>query len=508
VLEAIALCNDATIVAPSPDEPGWRALGDPTEAALVTAAAKGGVDAAALRARQPRRDELPFDAATRLMATVHDRDGASIVYLKGAPEAVFGLCDPGPRDAARAAADAMGARALRVLAVAAIPGGSLARLEGATLLGLVGQIDPPRVEVRDAVARCTAAGIRVVMITGDHKATALAIGRELGITRDGDEAIDGPELDALSDDELTARLDRLRVFARVVPAQKLRIVEAFQRRREVVAVTGDGVNDAPALVRADVGVAMGITGTEVAKEAAKIVLADDDFTTIAAAVEEGRVVHRNLKKAILLLATTSVAEVIVLLAAVALGYPPPFAAVQILWNNLVTEGVITVNLVMEPPEGDEMEGPPTPLDEPLITWALARRLVVLTTTIVAVTLGWFAWRIADGVPFEIAQTETFTLLVVCEWFNVLNCRSEWRTGLDRSVLQNPWLVGGLVVGNLLQIAVIFLPPLASVFHTVPLGLGQVVAIGAAASLVLWVEELRKLLLRRRRRARVARRTTG
>jgi Ca2+-transporting ATPase len=499
LLEACALCNDAVLAPPTADDPRWRALGDPTEAALVTLAAKGGVDAIALRARNPRTAELPFDAATKMMATEHERDGARVVYVKGAPEVVLALCDAGVREDARDAAETMAGAALRVLAFAAIPGGAVRSLDGATFLGLVGQIDPPRTEVRAAVASCRAAGIRPVMITGDHAATALAIGRQLGIAGDGDEAVDGRELEALTDDELGARLDRVAVFARVLPAQKLRIVEAFQRRGEVVAVTGDGVNDAPALVRADVGVAMGVTGTEVAKEAAKIVITDDDFSTIAAAVEEGRVVHRNLKKALLHLGTTSAAEVVVLLAAVALGYPAPFAAVQILWNNLVTEGVITINLVMEPPEGDEMAQRPTRLDEPLLTRALLRRLALLTPTIVVITLGWFIWRVEHGVPMDVAQTETFTLLVVCEWFNVLNCRSEWRSAFDRAILGNPWLVGGLVVGNLLQIAVVFFAPLATIFHTVPIGPGQVLAIGAAASLVLWVEEARKVFVRRHRR---------
>jgi len=318
---------------------------------------------------------------------------------------------------------------------------------------------------------------------------------------DGDLAIDGAELERMSDADLDRRIERVSVFARVHPAQKLRIIDAYQRRGEVVAMTGDGVNDAPALVRADVGVAMGITGTDVAKEAATIVITDDDFATIVSAVEEGRVVYRNIKKVILLLFTTSLAEVIVLLGAMLLGHPPPFAAVQILWNNLVTEGLIAVHLIMEPPEGDEMQRPPIPSDEPLLTRALLSRIGWMTPAIVISTLGWFVTRISTGVPPIQAQSETFTLLVVCEWFNVLNCRSETRTAFDRRLLANPWLLGGLVTANLLQVAVIFLAPLNAIFHTVAFGWREVLAIGAVGSLVLWVEEARKLYVRRRRRTR-------
>ena len=230
----------------------------------------------------------------------------------------------------------------------------------AVFLGLLGQMDPPRDEVRAAVAECQRAGIRPVMVTGDHKATGLAVARALGIAHDGDLAVDGRELEQMPEQDLQHDLARISVFARVHPAQKLRIVEAFQSRRDVVAMTGDGVNDAPALARADVGVAMGITGTEVAKGAAKIVITDDNFATIVKAIEQGRLVYRNLKKVILFLFATSIDEVLILLLALFAGYPLPLAAVQILWINLVTEGALTVNLVMERAEGDEMLRAPIP----------------------------------------------------------------------------------------------------------------------------------------------------
>ncbi|HEX2685826.1 MAG TPA: cation-translocating P-type ATPase, partial [Kofleriaceae bacterium] len=449
LVEAATLCNDAQVLGPDDRDPHWRTADDPTEAALVTLAIKAGIAPAALRDAEPRRAEIPFDAAIKMMATQHDTAASgSRVVLKGAAEAILALCanvhvgedtilldEPG-RNAVHAGLEAMASRALRVLAVAEVSDAEIDGRAGieafrgrATLLGLIGQIDPPRPEAAAAVATCRTASIRPVMVTGDHKITGLAVARMLGIVRDGDVVVDGVELDAMTDEALSSQIDRISVFARVHPAQKLRIVEAYQRRGEVVAMTGDGVNDAPALVRADVGVAMGITGTDVAKQAAKIVITDDNFGSIVAAVEEGRVVYRNIKKAVLLLMSTSFAEILVLLLAVMLGYPPPFAAVQILWNNLVTEGLITVNLIMDPPEGDEMQQPPIATREPLITRTMWKRIALLTPAIVVATLGWFIVRLATGVPFAVARTETFMLLAVCEWFNVLNCLSDRHSAL-------------------------------------------------------------------------------
>jgi len=519
LLEAAVLCNDAQLSRPGGPAHVWQPIGDPTEVALLGLAIKGGVVPDQLRARARRQAEIPFDPAAKMMATQHGEPGRdSRVILKGAPELVLELCGAARRDGRDAplddatrrelqsAAERMAERALRVLALAVVDRAQIDGRAGlgafrgrATLLGLVGQIDPPRPEAREAVARCRDAGIRPVMLTGDHKATGVAIATELGIARPGDEALDGAELERMSDDELSARIERISVFARVHPAQKLRIVAAYQQRREVVAMTGDGVNDAPALVKADVGVAMGVSGTEVAKEAAKIVLADDDFTTIVAAVEEGRVVYRNIKKVVLLLFSCSAAEVAVLLLALLCGFPPPFAAVQILWINLVTEGLITVNLIMEPAEGDEMRRPPISPDEPLLSRSLLTRMGFIVPAIVVSTLGWFVARTAAGVPVELVRTETFTLLAICEWWNVLNCRSESNSAFALGLLRNPWLLAGLLAGNLLQIGVIFWAPLARVFHTVPIGAAEVVALGVVGSLVLWVEEIRKLYARRNAR---------
>jgi magnesium-transporting ATPase (P-type) len=518
LLEAGVLCNDAQLQGPEESEPRWRPIGDPTEVALVTLAIKGVVAPDELRARWPRRAEIPFDAASKMMATQHETPEGSRVILKGAPEEVLDLCrsarrngqsvalDERERRVMHEAAERMAERALRVLAIGVVDGaeidgraGFAAFRDRVTLLGLLGQVDPPRPEVMDAVQRCRDAGIRTVMVTGDHKTTGRAIAAALGLAREGDAVVDGRELEAMSDVELADRIEGISVFARVHPAQKLRIVDAFQKRGEVVAMTGDGVNDAPALAKADVGVAMGITGTEVAKESAKIVIGDDNFATIVSAVEEGRVVYRNIKKVVLLLFSTSAAEVAILLLAMLLGYPAPFAAVQILWNNLVTEGLITVNLIMDPPEGDEMKRRPVSRDEPLLTRLLLTRMAFMVPAIVISTLGWFVARIAAGAPEAQVRTETFTLLAICEWFNVLNCRSEWKSALNLGVLRNPWLLGGLVIGNLLQVAVVFWSPLGRLFHTVPFSLHEIVALAVVGSLVLWVEELRKLVVRRRER---------
>jgi Ca2+-transporting ATPase len=509
LLQAGVLCNDAQLLAPEPARSGWSVLGDPTEGALLVLAAKAGIDAAALRQAAPREGELPFDSDSKLMATRHALPGTPRrVLVKGAPEAVLRLArgsDDALLAAARHAAEAMAARALRVLAFAVVDddvldaGIGFAALDGrARLLGLMGQIDPPREEARRAVQACRRAGIRVLMVTGDHKLTGLAIARELGIAQEADRAVDGPELERLGEAELRDQLDDIAVFARVQPAQKLRIVEALQARGEVVAMTGDGVNDAPALARADVGVAMGITGTEVAKSAAKIVVTDDNFATIVGAVEQGRVVYGNLKKVILYLFATSMAALLVLLAALLAGLALPLAAVQILWINIVTEGTVTVNLVMDPPDGDEMRRRPVPRDDRLLSPELLARVALMTPLIAGVTFGWFAWRLAQGAPEALVRTETFTLLAMCCWFNVLNCQSATASALGWRLLGNRWLLAGLSLSVALQALVVYAPPMQALFHTVTLPLASLLPLVALASAVLWAEELRKWVVRARR----------
>lgn len=515
LLEASALCNDSQLLGPDASSSQWKMIGDPTEGALLTLVAKGGLDPISIRKKYPRTAELPFNSDSKLMATQHSVEGESIVYLKGAPEVLLELCDSVYHDGktnvldeilreeVQAAAKKMADSALRLLAIGFVRDVYIDGSKGftpfsgkVTLIGLIGELDPPRDEVTTSVRECQLAGIKPVMVTGDHKATGLAIAKALGISQKNDLAIDGQELDLLSDEELAEKIDRISVFARVHPAQKLRIVEAYQRKGNVVAMTGDGVNDAPALVRANVGVAMGITGTEVAKEAAKIVITDDNFATIVAAVSEGRLVYQNIKKLILFLFVTSIDEVVVLFLALILGYPIPLAAVQILWINLVTEGTLTVNLIMEPSEGDEMQRPPVPVNQPLLDPALLARIPLMVLTSVVSTFGWFAYRSSQGLPIAQVRTETFTMLAVCQWFNVLNCRSALHSVFSSDVLKNPWLIGGLVIANLLHVAVIYWAPLSRFFHTVPIDSVQFFAIGAVASLVLWAEELRKFVARK------------
>ena len=520
ILEAGVLCNDSQLVPPAAGDFRWRALGDPTEAALLTLAMKGGIEPARLRHDWPRRAEIPFDSSNKMMATQHGHAGMpGRVFIKGAPEWILPLCshawtkgrpeplDPSRRLATLQSAGNLAEKALRLLGFAMLEPAQIDESSGfgqfhgqAVFLGFVGQIDPPREDTKSAVAECRRAGIRPVMVTGDHLATGLAIARMLDIARDGDRAVDGRELEQMPEQDLVAALDHIAVFSRVHPAQKLRIVEAFQSRKHVVAMTGDGVNDAPALARADVGVAMGITGTEVAKSASNIVITDDRFSTIVEAVEQGRLIYGNIRKLLLFLFATSIDEVIILLGALWLGYPLPLAAVQILWINLVTEGTLTINLVMEGPEGDEMERSPVRSCDPLFNLPMLRRMALMVPTSVAATLGYFIWRLQTGAPFPLVQTETFTLLAACQWFNALNCESPTRSALRLGILKNPWLLGGLLLANLLQIAVVYTAPLNRLFHTMPIPLAQVVLIGAVASSVLWVEESRKFLARRGQRA--------
>jgi len=512
LLIACILCNDAKLPPPLSTTSRWSAIGDPTEAALLSLGYKGGLEPEQVNTQFKRQAEIPFASEAKMMATEHKSKAGSFVVIKGAPEAVLALCGSVSEKHGRRVLDKallinflalvnqMASQALRVIAVARVDDADIVGSEGfepfsgkAMLLGFLGQIDPPRPEVEDAIKECIAAGIRPVMVTGDHKITGHAIAGRLGITG---EAIDGAELENLSDEMLMEKIDNIAVFARVHPQQKMRIIGAYKARGEVVAMTGDGVNDAPALVSADVGVAMGQKGTEVAKEAAKIVITDDNFATIVKAIEQGRVVYQNIQKTILHLFTTSAAETLILFLAIALGYPLPFAAVQILWNNLVTETIITLNLVMEPAEGDEMKMRPIPQAIPLVPKSILLRMTVMTPAIIISTLGWFIVRLNHGIPFTQVQTETFTLLVVCEWFNVLNCRSRRQSALSFSLFKNPWLLGGLILGNLLHVAIIYWSPMNRLFHTTPLNFEVVLAIGVVGSLVLWVEEARKLLARK------------
>jgi magnesium-transporting ATPase (P-type) len=510
LLECGALCNDSTL---NKDD-GWQITGDPTEGALVVAAEKAGIKTEAFRKEQKRAWEIPFDAKYRMMATGHGA-GNLRVCVKGAPEEVMGLCETArhdgqsapfsesDREAIRATQKELSADGLRVLAFAEdeLPEDALTDnydcLRGKlTFLGLMAQIDPPRPEVRDAVAVCKQAGVRTVMVTGDHMLTGKSIARDLGIADEDSIAMEGADVPKMSAEEFDKALDTVAVFGRVAPEHKLRIVEGLQRKGHVAAMTGDGVNDAPALAKADIGVAMGITGTEVAKEASAMVITDDNFATIVSAIEQGRIIFNNIRKAVYYLFSTSAAEILALMTALIAGLPLPLRAVQILWVNLVTDGALTVNLVMEKAEGDEMQRAPLKRGASLVPRPMLHRMFLLVPVMGLGTITLFWWANESGRSLEHAQTMAFTTICAYQWFNGLNARSYKRSIFHLGLFSNPFVLGGLTVAIVLQVLVVHLPGLSGLFHTVPLTLPEWGIIVAVASSVLWVEEARKLIHRR------------
>ena len=423
-----ALCCDGSVVI---DQEGEHHIGDPTETAIVLAAHKNGYPKDKLNQRYPRLAELPFDSDRKLMTTVNKIDGKLTVIVKGAFDVMASRCISGNLEQARAVNDRMSADALRVLAVSykrieTLPDNPTSEeLEhGLTFLGLVGMIDPPRPEAKDAVAVCRRAGIRPVMITGDHVVTASAIARELGILRDGDDAITGAELDAMSDPELDARVENISVYARVSPENKIRIVKAWQRRGQVVSMTGDGVNDAPALKAADIGCAMGITGTDVAKGAADMTLTDDNFATIVDAVREGRGIYANIKKVVGFLLGTNIGEVVTVFVSMLLWHKSPLLSMQLLWINLVTDSLPAIALGMEAVEPDIMDRKPKPKDEGLFAHGFGVRTVLQGVmfgllSLIAFRLGERSTGLDAG-----GQTLAFLVLALSQVVQAFNMRSE------------------------------------------------------------------------------------
>ena len=511
----------------------WTVQGDPTEGALLVAARKCGVRSDALDEQLPRIGEVPFSSERKLMSTVH-RDAREqdrgIVFTKGAPDVLLTRCtrefvgdEPRPLTPGRIAAilavnEALAGEALRTLGVAArrLTGDALAehtarpdeRIEqDLVFAGLLGIIDPPRAEAKDAVERARRAGIRSIMITGDHPRTAGVIARELGISADG-RAATGAELDALAPDALARVAADVSVYARVNPEHKLRIVDALRQGGAVVAMTGDGVNDAPALKRADIGVAMGITGTDVSKEAADMVLADDDFATIVAAVEEGRAIFANIRKFLRYLLSSNIGEVLTMFFGVLFArriglhviegtVVLPLLATQILWINLVTDGPPALALGVDPPDDGLMARPPRPVGEAVITAAMWRGIALVGIVMAAGTLAVFDASLPGGFiegtgGLRYAQTMAFTTLVLFQMFNVLNARSDERSAFVH-LFTNRWLwmaLGGSVV---LQILVVHVPFLQRAFGTTPLSGGDWLLCVAVASSVLWIREASKAI---------------
>ena len=494
------LCNDARL---TPGDDGWTVAGDPMEGALVALGMKAGFSPDSLRAEWPRLDEIPFDAAYRYMATLHrEPGGGAVLFVKGAPEAVLAMAgaDPAPWEARIADAAADGERVLGfgMKRLASAPGrldhSHLA--EGVGFLGLMSFIDPPRAEAVAAVAECRAAGIAVKMITGDHKATALAIARQIGLA-DDPEAATGAEIDALCDEELVPFANRVSVFARTSPGHKLRIVRALQSTGAIVAMTGDGVNDAPSLKQADVGTAMGLKGTEAAKEASQMVLLDDNFASIVAAVHEGRPVYANIRKVISWTIPTNGGETLAVVLAILAGFTLPMTATQILWINLVLAVTLGLVLAFEPPEPDVMRRPPRRADAGLLSPFLLWRVILVSVLFASVSLGIFFWTLGHGRDVETARTMVVNMLIVAEIFYLFNVRYLHMHSLSwRGALGTPIVLAAIAAVVCAQIVFTYWPPMNAVFGSRPLTLADgalIVGIGFVLMLLL---EGEKLLMRR------------
>ncbi|MDG4596338.1 MAG: cation-transporting P-type ATPase [Candidatus Contendobacter sp.] len=509
IARAAHLCNEAVL---REQDGEWRMEGDPTEGALLTLAHKAGLDPSSERERFHRVDSIPFESEHRFMATLHhDHHGHGFVYAKGAPERVLAMCarelgDTGPQPLRpnhwRDRIEELATLGQRVLAVAfratAETRGELTFEdveEGLTLLGLLGISDPPREEAIRAVRQTQQAGIRVKMITGDHGVTAQAIAAQIGIG-DGQKVLTGPELEVLDDEALRAVVMDTDVYARASPAHKLRLVAALQANHQVVAMTGDGVNDAPALKRADIGVAMGINGTEAAKEAAAMVLADDNFASIAHAVEEGRTVYDNLRKALLFILPTNGAQALVIVAAILLGVTLPITPVQILWVNMVTAVTLALALAFEPAEANVMQRPPRDPGEPLLSGIMLWRISAVSVLLVVTPLGLFLWEAAQGRSHEEARTLAVNALVVGEIFYLFNSRYIHGSVLSRAGLlgSRPVLISiGLML--LLQLAFTYFPPLQRLMGTEPIGVADWGIVLLAGVAVLLLVELEKAVWR-------------
>lgn len=485
LLKAGVLCNNAVLQRSA--RGGWQVVGDPTEGALVVCAAKAGIRREDVEAKSPRTQEIPFSAERRRMAVVcRGEGGQKVLYAKGAAESLLPLCTgyyqagkilPFTAEQAAAVQKAereMAAQALRVLALAfrPLPKGSNLTAEemerDLVLLGLVGMLDPPRPAAYRALELCREAGIRVLMVTGDHRNTAWAIAKELKLAEREDEVVSGAELDALSDQELAVGLEKWRVLARVSPQHKLRLVRALKACGHVVAMTGDGVNDAPAVKEADIGVAMGVAGAEVTKEAAAMVLADDNFATIVAAVEEGRSVYSNIRKFVRYLLSCNLGEVLTMLGALVVGLPLPLVPIQILWMNLVTDGLPALALAVDPAAPDLMRRPPRPPEESLFAGGLAAKILGGGFQIALGTLAVFLFALWAGRGDVVAaRTMAFTTLVFFQLFYVFICRAENAADLT-GMVANRYLDLAVLLSAVMQVLVVQWFPLQVLFHTVPL----------------------------------------
>src|SRR5277367_6817795 len=505
------LCNDAAI---HREEGAWKVEGDPTEGALYPFGNKLGLQRQEEQTAYPRIDAIPFESEHRFMATLHqDGAGKEFLLVKGAPEVILDHCDRqatggGPavsieRDYFLRASDELAAQGERVLALAWLedPGVVAGNLGPAdlpknlVLLGLIGLLDPPRKEAIEAVAECHAGGIRVTMITGDHKITAAAIAKMLGIG-DGKTAITGAEIEEMDTATLQERVRDIDVFARASPEHKLRLVKAIQANKQIVAMTGDGVNDAPSLKKADIGVAMGIKGTEVTKEAAEMVLADDNFASITAAVKEGRTVYNNIEKAMLFMLPTNVAQALVIMTAILVGFVAPITAPQILWVNMVTSVALGLVISFEPHELDVMQRRPRAIDSPILNGFGIWRIVFVGLALLALTLLAFFYAKSNGASDELARAVAVNALVIGQIFYLLNSRYKLDSSLSlKAHLGNKYLAMGIGAVVILQLLFTYAPPFQTLFETeaIPLWVWPWLFVGGLV--FFFVVEAEKLIIR-------------
>jgi cation-transporting ATPase F len=508
-LRAGLLCNDSQIVL----KEGHHAVqGDPTEAALIIAAEKMGLKHTATHRESPRVDMIPFESENMFRATLHEDEDERVIYQVGALERLLDRCTNVLGDdcqttaldkaAVLRSADAMASHGLRVLAMVrrqvdkAHDNLEIEHVaKDLTFLGLQGMIDPPRAAAVASVANFAKAGIAVKMITGDHLITARAIATQIGLK--GDEALTGNDLEKIADAELPEIAERTTVFARVAPEQKLRLVKALQARGHVVAMTGDGVNDAPALKQADIGVAMGISGTDVAKGAAAMILTDDNFASIEAAVEEGRGVYDNLTKFIVWIIPTNLGESLMLLCAIMLGLPLPLVPLQLLWINL-TDTVLGLSLAFEPKEGDVMNRPPRPTHQPLLPWPLILRSGLVSSIMLAGGLGVFLWELRmENAGLASARTAVVNVIVLVQVFYLFNCRALKHTALSAGLFKNRWVIAGALTMLTAQVLFTHSAVLNQLFHSAPISAGAWLRVTAAAVVVFIVVEIEKWLRFRR-----------
>lgn len=506
------LCNDGVLLH---KQGHWKVQGDPTDGALIALAMKAGVEREALQRDYPRLDVIPFESEHKFMATLHQNNSEQgVIYLKGAPERVLDVCTRQYHEGQEQPLDDkfwydkiedIARMGQRTLALAFKPAGDKRSLEFSDVssemifLGLFGLIDPPREEAVRAVKNCQNAGIRVKMITGDHALTASAIGHQIGLLSDRD-AVTGQELEAMDDDQLQVVARKADIFARVSPEHKLRLVKALQESGQVVAMTGDGVNDAPALKRADVGVAMGLNGTEAAKESAEVVLADDNFASIAHAVEEGRTIYDNIRKTLAFILPTNGAQAGIIIASVMMGIELPITPLQILWVNMVTAVTLGLSLAFEKPEGDVMCRPPRSPNAPLIDGFLGWRIVFISTVMVMGTLGLFMWDRVNGASLEVARTAAVNTLIFYQIFYLFNIRY-----LHQSVLSREGLLGNRVVlgavGAIIALQMFFTykPSFQALFGTTSLPVGDWVRLLVLTVSIFALVEVEKKIMKRVRK---------